>query len=75
MLICLAVLTYKPYSEYTYIVQLEKEYCEIVDRYVPYEELSEDDQRVIGLIVDGIGHEDTDATVAAECRWMETVKE
>ena len=35
----------------------------------------EDDARVIGLIVDGIGTEDVDATVAAECRWLETVKD
>jgi hypothetical protein len=34
----------------------------------------EDDERVIGLIVGGIGNEDTDAKVASECRWLETVK-
>ena len=35
----------------------------------------ENDRRVIGLIVDGIGNEDVDPTVAAECTWLETVKE
>jgi hypothetical protein len=33
----------------------------------------EDDERVIGLMVDGIGHDGTDPTVAAECSWLETV--
>ena len=34
----------------------------------------EDDKRVIGLIVGGIGYENTDPVVASECRWLETVK-
>ncbi len=34
----------------------------------------EEDARVIGLIVGGIGYDRTDATVAAECSWLETVK-
>jgi hypothetical protein len=33
----------------------------------------ENDARVIGLIVGGIGDEDVDATVAAECTWIRTV--
>jgi hypothetical protein len=33
----------------------------------------DNDERVIGLIVDGIGHDGTDAKVAAECKWLETV--
>jgi len=35
----------------------------------------EEDDRVIGLIVGGIGFETTDPAVAAECRWLETVDE
>lgn len=38
-------------------------------------DLYDDDARVIGLIVDGIGNEDVDPTVAAECRWLETENE
>lgn len=34
----------------------------------------EADSRVIGLIVDGIGHDGVDPAVAAECTWLETVK-
>ncbi len=34
----------------------------------------EDDERVIGLMVGGMGYELTDAKVAAECSWLETVK-
>lgn len=34
----------------------------------------EDDERVIGLIVGGIGNQDTREKVAAECSWLETVK-
>jgi hypothetical protein len=34
----------------------------------------EDDERVIGLIVGGIGNQDVDPKVAAECQWMETVE-
>ena len=33
----------------------------------------EADDRVIGLIVGGIGYERTDSKVAAECKWPETV--
>ena len=35
----------------------------------------EDDDRVIGLMVGGIGFETTDGAVAAECNWLETVNE
>ncbi len=35
----------------------------------------ENDERVIGLIVNGIGNEKVDPTVAAECTWLETVNE
>ena len=35
----------------------------------------EADDRVIGLIVGGIGFEETDAAVAAECGWLRTVSE
>ena len=34
----------------------------------------EADERVIGLMVGGIGYDRTDAKVAAECSWLETVK-
>jgi hypothetical protein len=34
----------------------------------------EDDEHVIGLIVGGIGNQEVDSKVAAECHWMETVK-
>jgi len=34
----------------------------------------EDDERVIGLMVGGIGNQEVDPKVAAECHWMETVK-
>ena len=34
----------------------------------------EDDERVIGLMVGGMGYDLTDAKVAAECTWLETVK-
>ena len=30
-------------------------------------------ERVIGLMVGGIGYDRTDAKVASECRWLETV--
>ena len=34
----------------------------------------EDDERVIGLMVGGVGYDETDPKVAAECTWLETVK-
>ncbi len=34
----------------------------------------ENDERVIGLMVGGIGYDLTDAKVAAECSWLETVQ-
>ncbi len=34
----------------------------------------EDDERVIGLMVGGMGYDLTDAKVATECTWLETVK-
>ena len=34
----------------------------------------EDDERVIGLMVGGMGYDLTDAKVAAGCTWLETVK-
>lgn len=47
MLICLAVLTYKPYQDYVYTVDLEKDYLQIMEREIPEEELSEDAQAII----------------------------
>ena len=47
MLICLTVLTYKPYHDYVYTVALEGEYVEIMERGVPVEELSEYDRAVV----------------------------
>ena len=35
----------------------------------------ENDERVIGLMVGGIGFDGTDEKVVAECEWMETVKQ
>lgn len=37
-------------------------------------EAYENDERVIGLMVGGIGYDLTDPKVAAECSWLETVK-
>lgn len=47
MLSCLAVLTYKPYSDYAYTVELREEYVEIMQQEAPEEERSEYDQAVI----------------------------
>jgi hypothetical protein len=35
----------------------------------------EDDERVIGLMVGGVGYGETDPKVAAECSWLETLAE
>ena len=37
-------------------------------------EAYENDNRVIGLMVGGVGYDETDPRVAAECTWLETVK-
>ncbi|TWU35351.1 hypothetical protein Q31b_54470 [Novipirellula aureliae] len=47
MLICLAVLTYKPYSDYQYTVELRDEYVEIMQRKNSGERLSDYDYLVI----------------------------
>lgn len=47
MLICLAVLTYKPYRDYVYTIDLDEAHREVTAQEVPLEELSEEDLAIV----------------------------